>query len=74
MRRDLPVFSTYEVLPNVERITGATPLALRREFEPGAFNFEIDLKRNGRLVDHGRATNVLGGPCRHASLRRYSCA
>jgi 2-keto-4-pentenoate hydratase len=24
--------------------------------------FEIDLKRDGRVVDHGRATNVLGGP------------
>jgi len=24
--------------------------------------FEIDLKRNGTVVDHGRATNVLGGP------------
>jgi 2-oxo-3-hexenedioate decarboxylase len=24
--------------------------------------FEIDLKRNGAVVDHGRATNVLGGP------------
>lgn len=24
--------------------------------------FEIDLKRNGRVVDHGRAMNVLGGP------------
>src|SRR5262249_46854786 len=25
-------------------------------------SFEIDLKRDGTLVDHGRATNVLGGP------------
>ena len=24
--------------------------------------FEIDLKRDGTVVDHGRATNVLGGP------------
>lgn len=24
--------------------------------------FEIDLKRDGAVVDHGRATNVLGGP------------
>jgi 2-oxo-3-hexenedioate decarboxylase len=24
--------------------------------------FEIDLKRNGTVVDHSRATNVLGGP------------
>ncbi|MEY2606096.1 MAG: 2-oxo-3-hexenedioate decarboxylase [Verrucomicrobiota bacterium] len=24
--------------------------------------FKIDLKRNGTVVDHGRATNVLGGP------------
>jgi len=24
--------------------------------------FEIDLKRNGTVVDHGRATNLLGGP------------
>jgi 2-oxo-3-hexenedioate decarboxylase len=25
-------------------------------------SFEIDLKRDGAVVDHGRATNVLGGP------------
>ena len=24
--------------------------------------FEMDLKREGTVVDHGRATNVLGGP------------
>jgi 2-oxo-3-hexenedioate decarboxylase len=24
--------------------------------------FEIDLKRNGAIADHGRAMNVLGGP------------
>src|SRR5258708_40269656 len=24
--------------------------------------FEIDLKRDGAIVDHGRATNVMGGP------------
>jgi len=30
--------------------------------------FEIDLKRNGTVVDHGRATNVLGGP---VSALRY---
>ena len=24
--------------------------------------FEVDLKRDGTVVDHGRATNVLGGP------------
>ena len=24
--------------------------------------FEIDLKRDGAVIDHGRATNVLGGP------------
>jgi 2-oxo-3-hexenedioate decarboxylase len=24
--------------------------------------FEIDLKRDGTVVDHGRGTNVLGGP------------
>jgi 2-keto-4-pentenoate hydratase len=25
-------------------------------------SFEIDLRRDGTVVDHGRATNVLGGP------------
>ena len=30
--------------------------------------FEIDLKRNGTVVDHGRATNVLGSP---VSALRY---
>jgi 2-keto-4-pentenoate hydratase len=30
--------------------------------------FEIDLKRDGTVVDHGRATNVLGGP---VSALRY---
>jgi 2-oxo-3-hexenedioate decarboxylase len=25
-------------------------------------SFEIDLKRNGKVADHGRATNLLGGP------------
>jgi 2-oxo-3-hexenedioate decarboxylase len=30
--------------------------------------FEIHLKRNGTVVDHGRATNVLGGP---VSALRY---
>ena len=30
--------------------------------------FEIDLKRNGTVVDHGCATNVLGGP---VSALRY---
>jgi len=30
--------------------------------------FEIDLKRNGTVVDHGRATDVLGGP---VSALRY---
>src|SRR5215469_14412045 len=30
--------------------------------------FEIDLKRDGAVVDHGRATNVLGGP---VSALRY---
>jgi 2-oxo-3-hexenedioate decarboxylase len=24
--------------------------------------FEVDLKRDGKVIDHGRATNVLGGP------------
>jgi 2-oxo-3-hexenedioate decarboxylase len=31
-------------------------------------SFEIDLKREGRVVDHGLATNVLGGP---VSALRY---
>jgi 2-oxo-3-hexenedioate decarboxylase len=30
--------------------------------EPALSTFEIDLKRNGTVIDHGRATNVLGGP------------
>jgi 2-oxo-3-hexenedioate decarboxylase len=33
--------------------------------------FEIDLMRNGALVDHGRAENVLGGPL---SALRYLVA
>src|SRR6516162_7235314 len=31
--------------------------------------FEIDLKRDGTVVDHGRATNVLGGPV--SALRHF---
>ena len=37
--------------------------------------FEIDLKRDGTVVDHGRATNVLGGPVSAlSSSHRYSLA
>ena len=37
--------------------------------------FEIDLKRDGTVVDHGRATNMLGGPVSAlSSSHRYSLA
>jgi 2-oxo-3-hexenedioate decarboxylase len=33
-----------------------------REWQKAIASFEIDLLCNGRLIDHGRSENVLGGP------------
>ena len=34
----------------------------RDAWEEALFTFEIDLRRNGVVMDHGRAANVLDGP------------
>jgi 2-keto-4-pentenoate hydratase len=36
--------------------------AYAEDWSPTLSTFEIDLKRDGTVVDHGRATNVLDGP------------